>query len=43
MVHTLRSLIEGGGWNSRGAWKKYQKLLVGGVELVGGVGKNWKF
>ena len=32
-----------GVWNSRGGWKKYQKLIVGGgggVGIVGGVGKN---
>ena len=31
-----------GVWNSRGGWKKYQKLIVGGagVRIVGGVGKN---
>ena len=31
-----------GVWNSRGGWKKYQKLIVGGEvgRVVGGFGKN---
>ena len=27
-----------GVWNSRSGWKKYQKLIVGGIGIVGG----WK-
>ena len=37
---TLWSLIDGGGWNSKGGWKKSQKLIAGGVGIIGGVGKN---
>ena len=36
---TLWSLIDGGGWNSRGGWKKSQKLIAGGVGIIGG---GWK-
>ena len=28
-----------GGWNSRGGWKKSQKLIAGGVGIIGG---GWK-
>ena len=31
-----------GGCGIVGGWKKYQKLIVRGVEIVGGVGKIWK-
>ena len=44
--HTLRSLIDGGCGIVVGGCKKYQKLIVarvGEVEMVGGVGKDWKF
>ena len=27
-----------GAWNSRDGWKKYQKLIVGGLEYLGGGG-----
>ena len=31
-------------WNSRGGWKKYQKLIVGGkVGIVGGLEKTKNF
>ena len=30
-------------WNSRGAWKKYQKLIIGVVRIVGGLEKTENF
>ena len=28
-----------GGWNSKGGWKKSQKLIAGGVGIIGGLEK----
>ena len=32
-----------GVWNSRSGWKKYQKLIVGGIGIVGGLEKTANF